>query len=602
VIAFAIGAAILSILPSLYALLAAPPGAKYLGFQFNTDDHMVYSAWMRQAMDGHLLMDNRFAVDSQPGLTIHIYFFVLGLLAKLTGIPLAAAIGKMAFSALFVVLIHRLIQKTVTNVYTRKLALAIVVVGGGLGFLVWENFGRVFTTSGPFQSLFTAMGVPGLPNDVWQPEGFVLPSLLTNGLFMVSLCLIVFIFLSFLEAKNSWKPVLPGALAFAALMNIHSYDVLIIAFAMIAFLGMQITRRAISKEWVIRALVIASGAIPPALWFVHVLKQDAVFQARAATPTYSANFKVLLLGYALMIAMAALSPFQSRLKADKRVLTGAAIGAILILLLFATAPAPGFEGYAMGMPAWLLIYVATVACCCLLAQDRPAANLVVAWALTGLIAPYFPSLFERKLTMGLSVPWAILAAAGLSAVALNRERSKRNLITVLTILCVAGTSLRWFFREIELIKLNVSNTTVHPVYLTRDVQSILAYLNDHHASEQKTIVVAMPGVPQPVPDSQPVTFREPVLPDLNPILSGFAGVYTYAGHWSETPDYGNRRNESMAIFLDRTPQEERQAILEKIKPAYIVTPAPNTFPQIADLSGLGEVVVQGNQFQLIKVR
>jgi len=58
----------------------------------------------------------------------------------------------------------------------------------------------------------------------------------------------------------------------------------------------------------------------------------------------------------------------------------------------------------------------------------------------------------------------------------------------------------------------------------------------------------------------------------------------------------------MAIFLDRTPQEERQAILEKIKPAYIVTPAPNTFPQIADLSGLGEVVVQGNQFQLIKVR
>src|ERR1700722_11450861 len=61
-------------------------GGTYLGYQYNTDDHMVYSAWMRQAMDGRFLMDNRFTTDVQPSLTINVYFFTLGLIAKATGL------------------------------------------------------------------------------------------------------------------------------------------------------------------------------------------------------------------------------------------------------------------------------------------------------------------------------------------------------------------------------------------------------------------------------------------------------------------------------------------------------------------------------------
>src|SRR5262249_32053803 len=158
--------------------------------------------------------------DPQPGLTIHIYFFILGLLAKITGIPLAMAIAKMAFSALFVVLAHKLIQRVTSDTYVTKLALAMVTLGGGIGFLVWETFGSELERPGPFASMLASLHVPGTPNDVWQPEAFVFPSMLTNGLFMVSLCLIVGVFLCFLNAKDSWKPVLPGALCLAALMNI----------------------------------------------------------------------------------------------------------------------------------------------------------------------------------------------------------------------------------------------------------------------------------------------------------------------------------------------------------------------------------------------
>ena len=598
--AFAIGAALVSILPNLIAMLLGPPGSLYQGFQWAADDHYVYAAWMRQAMEGRLLMDNRFAVDAQPGLTIHLYFFALGLIAKVTGIPVAMAIGKMLFSGLFVFLSHRLLQRVSRDTYTTKLALAVLVLGGGIGFLVWESFGPELERATPFASVLSAFGVPGAPIDVWQPEAFVFPSLLTNGLFMVSLCLILGVFLSFLEAKNSWRSVLTGALMMAGLMNIHSYDVLLISMVMIAFLAMQLARRAVDWAWVGRSGLIALGALPPALWFWHVLRHDAVFQARAATPTYSPNFRVLFFGCALMIGLSSLVLLKPSVRQDKRRLAGIGIASALVAALYFAASAPGGEGYFLPMPVWLAAFAISCIAAALIGTDNIYVNLVVAWAIVGLVAPYFPALFERKLTMGLSIPWAILAAAGIASLARDRDRSKRNLITVLSLLVIGGTSMRWFFREIELAKLNVSNTTVHSVYISRDVQAIAKYLNDQGYASERAVVVALPGVPQKNQDAVD-SFLSPLVPDVNPVLSGLTGVYTYAGHWSETPDYIARRNESTLLFLNETPDQTRRDILAKSGADFIVAPDPNAFPGIADLSSLGTVVAGGNQFRLIRL-
>src|ERR1700704_2470901 len=111
VFGLALVAAILAVSPYIYGCLTAPPGTRYIGFQYNTDDHMVYAAWMRQAIEGRFLFDNRFAIDAQPGLTIHVYFWALGLLAKGTGIPLAAAIARFIFSGALVLLLYRLLRR-----------------------------------------------------------------------------------------------------------------------------------------------------------------------------------------------------------------------------------------------------------------------------------------------------------------------------------------------------------------------------------------------------------------------------------------------------------------------------------------------------------
>ena len=59
------------------------------------------------------------------------------------------------------------------------------------------------------------------------------------------------------------------------------------------------------------------------------------------------------------------------------------------------------------------------------------------------------------------------------------------------------------------------------------------------------VIASLPGSPSPFQDEQgnvmPDLYNTPVIPDLNPVLVGLAGSKAYAGHWSETPAYGDKR-------------------------------------------------------------
>ena len=114
-------------------------------------------------------------------------------------------------------------------------------------------------------------------------------------------------------------------------------------------------------------------------------------------------------------------------------------------------------------------------------------------------------------------------------------------------------------------------------------------------------MIAMTGVPSTDLGSPPY------LPDLNPILSGLTGAYTYAGHWSETPSYGGpegRRNQNTALFIQQMPLKQRFDLLEEWGIDYVVAPVPETYSLIplVDLTPLGEIVYDGNQLRLIRVR
>lgn len=555
---------------------------------------------MHQAAHGHFLFDNRFTTDSQPGLTVHLYFWILGQIARVTGIPLAAAIGRIVASALFVPLLYQVVRRVTTSVFATRLAISVAVLGGGVGFLLWQNFGiaidRPSTT--PLAPLLGGK----LPIDVWQPEAFVFSSMLTNGLFMAALCLILVVYRSFLDAREGWGSVLGGAVALGVLMNIHSYDVLTLALVMVGFLAAQIATRNVDRGWILRAVVIASGAVIPALWFVYVLRHDAVFQARAATLTYSPDFRPVFFGYVLMMALAIPGLWVGATGRRGRIGVGllvAMIAGLYVLSLSST------EGYLLGPPMWALVAVAGLVALVLMARENPAFNLLLAWAVMGLVAIYFPALFQRKLSMGLAVPWAILSSVGFARFLRDRDRNARNLATILVLLVLSASSIRWFFREKSYIDEGVPNTTVHPIFLGRDEREILRRLENDPRS--RIVAIAMPGLASQYLDGdrQPIPgrFGPPAMPDLNPVVSGLAGAYTYAGHWSETPDYSRKRAQLSAIYDARTPPEERARLIAAIKPDYIIQPDPKTFGfEIADLTSYGEVVYPGARFELIRVK
>jgi len=600
--------AVLSILPFLFALAITPPGTRYIGFQYNTDDHMVYAAWMRQAMDGHFLMDNRFAVDPQPGLTIHIYFFLLGLVAKFTGIPWAAALARFVFGGMFVLLLAKFLRLVTSNETVQKLALVISCFGAGIGFLAWQPLGQDFL--GSSQSPLKGILLGHLPNDVWQPEAFAFPSLLTNSLFSVSLCLIIGIFYCVLRARDSWRPVLPGALGMLLLMNIHSYDVLTITLVLVGLLVTAIVQKQLTPQWLIRVVLIGLGAIPAALWFMYVLQHDPVFRMRADTLTYTESFRSIFGGYFLLGTVGAIGAIlhvHETAQNKKNALRGLGMLSFLVLVLFAMASSYTGNSFWFSIPEWLVVFVAGLSVLAVLVRENPAVNLILSWAVLGLIIPYFPGLFQRKLMMGLSVPWAILAGIGLYYAVQKLKANEKRLVAALCIIALSGTSIFWLQREFSMIMANDSNTTLEPVFLSQDTAKIIDYLNDHTGGK-RTVVLAMPGIPASLEQ-----LASPVLPDLNPILSGFTGVYTYAGHWSETPDYTKRRGNASMLFIAQPKHGPPMSLQQRMDFAkqwhidYIVAPVPESFLArtklaLNDVRDMGDVVVDGQELRLIKVK
>ena len=602
-LALSIVAICIAVIPFVVGLIGTSPGSTYLGSQYNTDDHMVYAGWMQQAMEGRFFFENRFTTDPQPGLGIHIYFLALGWVAKIVGVIFAATLGRLLFTFLSVHALGRLLERVNIDIYTRKLALTLSVFGGGIGFLIWHQFGRVIVRAAPPWLHDALLGFQTV--DIWQPEVMFFSSMLTNGLFMVSLFLMLTTIISVLDCRTNKKAVIYGAISIGLLMNIHSYDVLLLGLVLLAFLISNIGSPNLTKGWVARTALIVAGVLPAALWFVYVLKVDPVFQARAETLTYSSNFRTILGAIFPSWILGLIGLFVWPARSKPFAIAGASILLILpIGMAIGSSSHIGFEYFLTPIGFYALltaIYLANY----LLATEDTARNLIFSWASVAILAPYFPGLFQRKLGMMMLVPWAIMAAFGIAEILKKQERSVRNLVTTLCVLCLSATSVQWLFRELAYIKNNVSVTTTHPVYLSPDINDIIKTLQ---GVRRDAIIIAPPGIPSPAYEEAsqhqiPDQFLTPLIPDLNPVMVGLTGARAYAGHWSETPHYPEKLKELQALYFGKATPEQRKDLLKKMGATYFIALKPGSISgmNIPDLSSLGTPITDGAKFQLFKV-
>jgi len=149
-----------TLLPSWQAARSAPEDQVYLGFRFMAVDHYQYAAFIRQARDdGRLLMENLFTGEAQRPSYLMPYFWVLGMVTRVTGwsIPAAWEVFRVAGGVLYILVFWRLTARFLTRRDDRILATGLFAAGGGIDWVA---------------TLCASAGVPGAARLAYPSESF----------------------------------------------------------------------------------------------------------------------------------------------------------------------------------------------------------------------------------------------------------------------------------------------------------------------------------------------------------------------------------------------------------------------------------------------
>ena len=438
----------LSCLPCALGYFITPPGMRFIGTAYNIDDYCNYFSWLRQTMDGHFFLHNQFTTDPQKDLEFNLFFWLLGRLATVAHLSPQAALqcARVGGGAALLLIIYRFYRAVLPgDLRARLTAFGFACLSGGFGWVNWTRWHD--------------KNLPGSPVDAWQPEAFTFLTLYTNALMTVSTALIVLALYALLrgEQTGQWKyAVLAGACG-AILGNMHSYDVLHLAAAWGLFLVVWSVLqhgRGVGRSWT-RGLLAFALTLPTTAYQYFVFQREAVFHARANTPTLSPAFIHYVDGYGLVFVLACVAVVLRR-KSD--------------------APPPSVT----------------------LNSFRDTL-IVICWAIGGLLVIYLPVAFQRKMVMGTHVPLCLLA--GIGAVTLLRmlrvPARWQNLALVVTVALSTPSTFLFLARDMTHLTANRSETQQTP-FLPVTLVDTYAWLREHTPRDASVagfpyLCAALPG-------------------------------------------------------------------------------------------------------------
>ena len=537
---------------------------------YNLDDSCVYLAWMRQAADGSARGLNLFTTEPQRGTLLNPFFLLLGVVARVTRLPLIAVyhLARIGFGTALLLTVWKLIRLTVARTQARKLAFLCVCFGSGLGWLpgLWEL--------SPLQS----------PIDTWQPEAITFLSLYLNPLFCFSMYLQVTI-LTFLFLGER-----TGRMRYAAFAGVcgfllgltHTYDILSLSAIWIGYLLISLASSRLSRAnassisgftptphddnahraslsgSLLRALCAGALTLPAVLYIYRELKAEAIFQQRANVVTASPSPFWLLAGYGATFALAVYAVLKlthaasirrsaSDLLPPKPAAASSAAPEVI------EAPDPNHSDMTTG---------------------ADAARLLIVWAIANALTSYLPVAqfpFQRKMLQGTHFPLAILAGIGLASLlnlpAIQRKGSSARLTAIVVLLMLGLTNIRFMVRDIINFRDNQAMTQQRP-YLNPGELDALDWLRRNAAPD--AAIQPLPWVTR-VPDAQSDKI---VLGVTDMSLACFApGLIhhtVYCGHWGETPDYGRKLSALKWLLRPNFPDAQRRDLLIAMKVKYLI--------------------------------
>ncbi len=508
VVVWAVLIVLLASLPYLWGMLITPPGYSFLGLTHNIDDGAVYLSWMRQAADGHFFIRNLFTNEPQPAMTFNLLFLVMGWTAAITRLPLIAVyhLFRVVLGFVLILCIWRFSKLFLDDPKQRRILIPLVGLSAGIGWMIPDA------------------QMPTGSVDVWQPEAITFLSIYLNPLFLAGLLLMLgsFYWLELARREGRTKYAVFAGLHLLVLGNVHTYDVLTVACvwaAYIAVLTVVHSRLKIEDfrlgRTVVLSLLTAVIALPSVAYQFYVYAIDPVYRLRANTPIPSPPIWSYFEGYGLILA-------------------GAAFGAIWLF----RSPQSAFRN----------------------------RLLPIVWSIVGFAVPYIPIAQQRKLVMGLHIPLCILCAFTIVAVLDAFRGMKRTgdvvraslwapkvvelrilLLSILFWCFVVISPLSFILLDMEKLTRGETAPRFTPFIGDEEIQA-MRYLRAQGKSSD--VIYAPPG--------------------FSLFAPAMTGLTVHYGHWSETPDYAEKRRQWAATESPYTSDSEALDIVLDSRATYLV--------------------------------
>src|SRR6185369_7528830 len=193
-------------------------------------DTFAYFAWMREGLDGHLLMRDPFTSETQTRDFFLPLWGLLGFAARITGlsIPVIFHIARL-LAALALLIVARAVSRTIMKSRRRvRFSLWLYATSGGMGWLIYwlNNRGDLLGARAMFGSV-----------DLNMPEAIAFRSMFAQVHFAIGVVLIgisLKLFFDALVGDSKPRAVIAGALV-SLLAVVHPYMVVVVSgVAMVA--------------------------------------------------------------------------------------------------------------------------------------------------------------------------------------------------------------------------------------------------------------------------------------------------------------------------------------------------------------------------------
>ncbi len=388
---------LLTTLPYLVGWLAQNDAWEFGGFLFGSDDGYSYLAKMRLGARGDWLFTIRYTSEPHGGALL---FFPYILLGKLTGLfvstdnpdlPTALAMvfhaARIIFGILLIFCTYRFISVFLRHSSSRMLALILIALGGGFGWLL--------------SLLGLSDLLDSLPVDFYVPEGysflilFGLPHLALARSAMLVGFLLLFRALIVIESPRTWLRWTTLAGLCWIVMGLCVPFYIAVLYLILGVWGLAAWIRARRFPWALFWRAVSAGIVALPL----LLYTTLVFMSNDVLGEWS--------GQNLL-------------------------------------PSPHPLHYLLGY-----VVLATPAICALRwawrkggSQDNFPYLLLASWIVVMPIIVYLPINVQRRLAEGVIVPLGILAVAGLRLLFPARRQWNRARSTVL-ILTLPTAILLW---------------------------------------------------------------------------------------------------------------------------------------------------------------